>query len=80
MLFAFTMLMGAANVMDRPARFTTAFELVPRELAVKAVALNTIGFSHGARARPDARGLSHRRVRRRRHVLPAGRAVRRLGR
>ena len=45
MLFAFTMLMGASNVMDRPARFTTAFELVPRELAVKAVALNTIGFS-----------------------------------
>jgi MFS family permease len=45
MLFAFTMLMGAANVMDRPARFSTAFELVPRELAVSAVALNTIGFS-----------------------------------
>ena len=45
MLFAFTMLMGASNVMDRPARFTTSFELVPRELAVKAVALNTIGFS-----------------------------------
>ena len=45
MLFAFTMLMGASNVMDRPARLTTAFELVPRELAVKAVALNTIGFS-----------------------------------
>ncbi len=45
MLFAFTMAMGAANVMDRPARFTTAFELVPRELVVKAVALNTIGFS-----------------------------------
>jgi MFS family permease len=45
MLFAFTMLMGASNVMDRPARFTTAFELVPRELAVQAVALNTIGFS-----------------------------------
>jgi MFS family permease len=45
MLFAFTMLMGAANVTDRPARFSTAFELVPRELAVKAVALNTIGFS-----------------------------------
>ena len=48
MLFAFTMLMGASNVMDRPARFTTAFELVPRELAVKAVALNTIGFSRRA--------------------------------
>jgi MFS family permease len=45
MLFAFTMMMGASNVMDRPARFTTAFELVPRELAMKAVALNTIGFS-----------------------------------
>jgi MFS family permease len=45
MLFAFTMLMGSSNVMDRPARFSTAFELVPRELAVKAVALNTIGFS-----------------------------------
>ena len=45
MLFAFTMAMGASNVMDRPARFTTAFELVPRELTVKAVSLNTIGFS-----------------------------------
>jgi MFS family permease len=45
MLFAFTMLMGAANVMDRPARFSTALELVPRSLAVNAVALNTIGFS-----------------------------------
>lgn len=45
MLFAFTMLMGASNVMDRPARFTTAFELVPREFTVKAVSLNTIGFS-----------------------------------
>src|SRR5512134_4055823 len=45
MLFAFTMLMGASNVLDRPARMTTAFELVPREVAMKAVALNTIGFS-----------------------------------
>src|SRR5205823_14837430 len=45
MLFAFTLLMGASNVMDRPARFTTAFELVPREIAMKAVALNSIGFS-----------------------------------
>jgi MFS family permease len=45
MLFAFTMLMGAANVMDRPARFSTAFDLVPREIVMKAVALNTIGFS-----------------------------------
>src|SRR4051812_27634292 len=45
MLFAFTLFMGASNVMDRPARMTTAFELVPRELAMKAIALNTIGFS-----------------------------------
>jgi MFS family permease len=45
MLFAFTVLMGASNVIDRPARFTTAFELVPRAIAVKAVALNSIGFS-----------------------------------
>jgi MFS family permease len=45
MLFAFTLLMGASNVTDRPARMTTAFDLVPREAAMKAVALNTIGFS-----------------------------------
>jgi MFS family permease len=56
MLFAFTMLMGASNVMDRPARFTTAFELVPRELAVKAVALNTIGFSMARVVGPAAAG------------------------
>jgi MFS family permease len=45
MLFAFTVLMGSANVIDRPARLTSAFELVPRADAVKAVALNTMGFS-----------------------------------
>jgi MFS family permease len=45
MLFAFTVLMGSANSLDRPARFASAFELVPREVAVKAVALNTMGFS-----------------------------------
>jgi MFS family permease len=45
MLFGFTVLMGAANVIDRPARLTTVFELVPRADAVKAVALNTVGFS-----------------------------------
>ena len=37
--FAFTVLMGAANVLDRPTRLTTAFELVPRADAVKAVAM-----------------------------------------
>jgi MFS family permease len=45
MLFAFTVVMGSANVIDRPARLTSAFELVPRADAVKAVALNTMGFS-----------------------------------
>jgi MFS family permease len=45
MLFAFTVLMGSCNVLDRPSRMTTAFELVPRDVAVKAVALNTMGFS-----------------------------------
>jgi MFS family permease len=45
MLFVFTLLMGASNVIDRPARFTSAFALVPREVAAKAMALNTIGFS-----------------------------------
>ena len=45
MLFLFTVLMGASNVVDRPARFSTAFDLVPRDIAAKAMALNTIGFS-----------------------------------
>lgn len=44
-LFMFTLLMGACNALDRPARHSTVFELVPRTLAMKAVALNTIGFS-----------------------------------
>jgi len=56
MLFAFTLLMGASNVMDRPARFTTAFELVPREIAMRAVALNTIGFSLARVISPAAAG------------------------
>jgi MFS family permease len=42
-MFVFAIVMGACAVLDRPARQTTAFELVPRELAMKAVALNTIG-------------------------------------
>src|SRR5438552_11879792 len=45
MLFAFTLFMGASNVMDRPERMTIAFEIVPRDVAMKAVGLNTIGFS-----------------------------------
>src|SRR3954471_2728763 len=45
MLFVFTLAMGASNVIDRPARMTTAFDLVPRDVVLKAVTLNTIGFS-----------------------------------
>jgi MFS family permease len=45
MLFVFTILMGASNTLDRPARMSTVFDLVPREVAIRAVALNTIGFS-----------------------------------
>ena len=56
MLFAFTILMGASNVMDRPARMSTAFELVPREVAMKAVALNTVGFSMMRIAGPAVAG------------------------
>jgi len=43
MMFVFAIVMGACSVLDRPARQSSAFELVPRELAMKAVALNTIG-------------------------------------
>lgn len=43
MMFLFAIVMGACAVLDRPARQSTAFELVPREIAMKAVALNTIG-------------------------------------
>ena len=56
MLFAFTMMMGASNVMDRPARMTTAFDLVPREVVPRAVALNTMGFSMVRIAGPSIAG------------------------
>lgn len=42
MMFIFTIVMGACAVLDRPARHATAFELVPRDMAMKAVAFNTI--------------------------------------
>lgn len=56
MLFAFTVVMGASNVIDRPARFSTAFDLVPRDVAARAVALNTIGFSLARIAGPAIAG------------------------
>ena len=42
-LFAFSLLMGSAVVLDRPARQSAMFELVPRDIAMKAIALNVIG-------------------------------------
>ncbi len=45
MLFAFSLLTSMANVIDRPARHSTVFELVPREIAPQAVTLNIIGNS-----------------------------------
>lgn len=55
-LFAFSLLMGAANVADRPARLSGAFELVPRELAVQTVALNSMLASLMRMAGPAAAG------------------------
>jgi MFS family permease len=57
MLFAFTIFMGTSNVMDRPARMTVAFDLVPREAAVRAVALNTMGFSMARIGGPSIAGF-----------------------
>lgn len=45
MLFAFSLLTGAANVLDRPARQATGFELVPRDRAPQAVGLTILGNS-----------------------------------
>jgi MFS family permease len=42
-LFVFSLAMGACSVLDRPARQSLAFELVPRSLAMKAVAASIIG-------------------------------------
>jgi hypothetical protein len=45
MLFAFTMLMGASNVMDRPRASPPRSSWCRASSSVKAVSLNTIGFS-----------------------------------
>ena len=42
-LFAFSLVMGGSVVFDRPTRQAAMFELVPRDIAMKAVALNIIG-------------------------------------
>lgn len=44
-LFLFVLVSGVAGVIDRPARLTIIFDLVPRESAMQAVAINMIAFS-----------------------------------
>ncbi|OGA17724.1 MAG: hypothetical protein A3H32_10640 [Betaproteobacteria bacterium RIFCSPLOWO2_02_FULL_63_19] len=44
-LFAFVLIAGTTAVLDRPTRMTGIFELVPRELAMNAAAINAIGMS-----------------------------------
>ena len=44
-LFAFMFASAIVNIIDRPARLTTVFDLVPRELAMRAV---TWGSARGA--------------------------------
>jgi hypothetical protein len=44
-LFAFVLVSGAAAVFDRPLRLTIIFDLVPRDVAMQAVAINMIAFS-----------------------------------
>jgi MFS family permease len=55
-LFVFSALMGAANVADRPARLSAAFELVPRGLAAQAVAINSMLASLMRMGGPAAAG------------------------
>jgi MFS family permease len=44
-LFAFVLVSGAAAVLDRPVRLTIIFDLVPRDVAMQAIAINMIAFS-----------------------------------
>ena len=57
MLFAFTIILGAGNVIDRPSRHSTVFDLVPREIVPKAVALNIMGNSSMRVLGPAIAGL-----------------------
>jgi MFS family permease len=56
MLFAFSLIMGMNSVLDRPARNTMVFEMVPRESAMKAVGLHSMVFSLNRMAGPAAAG------------------------
>ena len=44
-LFVFVLVSGVAAVLDRPARLTIIFDIVPRGEAMQAVAINMIAFS-----------------------------------
>ena len=44
-LFVFVLISGGAAVVDRPARLTIIFDLVPRSSAMQAIAINMIAFS-----------------------------------
>ena len=56
MLFAFTLAMGVNSVLDRPARNTLVFEMVPRDMAMKAVGLHSMSFSLNRMAGPALAG------------------------
>jgi MFS family permease len=56
MLFAFSLLSSAANVLDRPARQSTAYELVPRERVPQAVGLTIMSNSTMRVAGPAVAG------------------------
>jgi MFS family permease len=56
-LFAFSLMMGGLVVLDRPARQSAMFELVPREIAMTAVALNVIGSNIARVVAPAVSGF-----------------------
>lgn len=55
-LFVFVLISGAAAVVDRPVRLTIIFDLVPRGIAMQAVAINMIAFSVSRIAGPAVAG------------------------
>ena len=66
MLFVFAIATASTNVLDRPSRHSTVFEVVPREIAPRAVTLHIVtNSSMRGKARAKAStakpGLSSRR-------------------
>lgn len=56
-LFVFVLISGVGSVMDRPVRLTIIFDLVPREEAMQAVAINMVAFSVTRIAGPALAGF-----------------------